>query len=182
MLRRINGGDMWDPNNWIEDDRECRIYGNDDLSIYAVVDWVHYIHLVQFRWSVHTKYVHRGRDRSQYYLRRNVSEFYDTDGERYESPITGKIVRNRRRVQYNVFLHQAVMDLAGIKPPTPDHKLIDHGDRDSLNCRLSNLSWVTHGENNNNANKRRVRNQAGVLVHANGVAGPRQPRALLADG
>lgn len=142
---RVDGDDIWDPNNWIEDEHECRIYGADDLGVYAVVDWIDYIALVQHRWSVHAV-----KGKPQLYLRRGVSEFFASDGEPFESPITGKLVRNRKRVQSNLFLHTAIVLRAKLEPPSPEHTIIDHKDRNTMNCRRINLHWATHKMNSQN--------------------------------
>jgi HNH endonuclease len=156
MLLRLEGPDIWDPNTWVPDEYEHRIYGDETLERYAIVDAIDYPYLCQFKWSVHSvNYgaLGTGRARKKFYLRRGVSEFYDSDGEPYESPITGKIIRNRRRVQRTEFLHQAVMRRMGIEPPTANHVIIDHRDRDTMNCRRSNLYWETHAGNQLNVER-----------------------------
>ena len=152
-LIKIRDGDPFDPNNWEPSDHEHRIYADESLEIYAVVDWVDYIYLCRFKWSVHVTRVHRGDKstaRHQLYLRRSVTEFWAPDGEPYESPLSGKIVRNRHRTTRTLFLHQEVMERKGDVPPSSDHNIIDHEDRDSLNCRRSNLRWLTVLDNRQN--------------------------------
>lgn len=152
---------MWDPRTWgSPDDREYRIYAP-DLETFALVSAIDYPYLCRFSWSIHTVNVGR-KDRSQFanvrkklYLRRGVSTFHAPDGERYESPIHGHIVRHRNRTQKNVFLHQEVMDRMGILPPTPEHVLIDHKNRNTLDCRRENLHWETHSGNTRNADRTR---------------------------
>lgn len=146
---------MWDPNTWVLDQHEHRIYADETLEVYAVVDAIDYPYLSQFRWSLHTKLERgvRGNRGTKKYLRRAVSTFHGPDGENYVSPIHGHVVRNRNRTTKNLFLHQAVMERKGDKPPTPAHKYIDHIDQDSMNCRRENLEWETKSGNTlNNRN------------------------------
>lgn len=123
------------------------------------MDAIDYPYLCRFKWSIHSINIgkkNRGvleNTRKKLYLRRGVSEFYGPDGEPYESPHTGYIVRHRRRVQRTEFLHQAVMRRMGIKPPTPKHTIIDHKDRNTWNCRRTNLHWQTHSGNTLNADR-----------------------------
>lgn len=151
MLLKINGGDMWDPNNWIPCDHEHRIYADDTLETYAIVDAIDYPYLAQFRWSLHSVKVGGEGRSTKRYLRRCVSTFHGPDGEQYVSPIHGHVVRNRNRTQKNVFLHQEVMERKGDKPPTPRHVIIDHIDRDSMHCRRHNLEWETKSGNARNS-------------------------------
>jgi len=144
-------GDPFDPNNWIKDDHEHRIYADETLELYAVVDWIDYIELCKYRWSVHTKNYGRYK-RPQVYLRRSVNEEIGS-ARRYECFITGKILENRQRIVRTLFLHQAVMQRMRILPPSPDHNIINHRDRNSMNCRRSNLFWATHLENSHNRSR-----------------------------
>lgn len=148
--------DMWDPRTWAADDHEHRIYADETLEVYAVVDAIDYPFLVQWKWSVHTLRVHSTLARKKFYLRRVQTTFFGPDGSPYESIYTGKLVRNRNRITQNVFLHTEVMRRKGTPPPTPDHKIIDHCDRDTMNCRRANLEWQTHKGNSDN---RQHRNQ-----------------------
>lgn len=149
-LIQIPKGDPFDPNNWILDDHECRIYADESLEIYAVVDWIDYIALCQYKWSIHSFRVRSNTVRRKFYLRRALAKIIAPEGEKYQSPTSGKIVRNQHRIQSNLFLHQAVMQRMGVPPPTPNHKMIDHKDRETMNCRRSNLEWATAKSNGNN--------------------------------
>ena len=101
--------------------------------------------------------------RPQFYLKRGISEFYGPDGEAYESPITGKLVRNRKRVQRTMFLHVEVMIRAGISPPSPEHKIVDHyPSRNTMNCTRLNLRWATILENRLNNDYRNGKHRAHV--------------------
>lgn len=153
MLLKVEGPDIWDPNNWDQDEHEHRIYGDQSLETYAVVDAIDYPYLCQFKWSIHTFRIGKrgstafSNTRKKFYLRRGVSEFHGPDGERYESPFTGYVVRHRNRVQRTVFLHQEIMQRMGALPPTPKHVIIDHKDRNTWNCRRENLHWLTRSGN-----------------------------------
>jgi hypothetical protein len=141
---------MWDPRTWRTDDHEYRIYSSWDIEgVYAIVDAIDYPYLSQYLWSIHDP-----KKINHPYLRRSVHIELAPEGAPYESRITGKIVRNRYRVQRNEFLHQAVMRLKGDEPPTPEHTTIDHRDRNTLNCRRANLVWATKKEQVLNARRR----------------------------
>lgn len=117
----------------------CEIYGSDDLSIFAIVDGEDYQYLAQWKWS--PKF---SRGDKKFYLRRNAQV---THQKEFWCEHMGRV---RNRTQRTLFLHQAVMALKGDAPPTPDHKVIDHIDGDSMNNRRSNLRWATVAENNTN--------------------------------
>jgi len=138
--------DVLDPNELdYPDQYEHRIYGSADLEIYAIVDWVDYLYFSRWRWSVHCT-----RGKKKLYLRRATNEMIAPSNGWYTNPETGRYVRNRPRVQRNLFLHQAIMERTGIPKPTPSHKLVDHGDRDTMNCRRNNLNWATTTMNRHN--------------------------------
>jgi hypothetical protein len=139
-MLRIVGDDMWDPRNWVPDDHEHRIYADESLETYAIVDARWYPYLCRFKWSIHDMRKHL---KGFTYLRRTITVFHGPDGEPYESPTSGKIVRNRKRTVYNRFLHQEVMLLTGIPQPTPEHTEVDHKSRNTLDCREGNLEWAT---------------------------------------
>lgn len=159
MVIKINGGDPFDPNNWIEDDHEHRIYSV-DLNIYVVVDWIDYIWLTQWRWSLH--------DPKQYertgaiYLKRVVTEFVMPEGPKYESPFSGKLVRNQHRIQRARFLHQEIMLRTGIPKPTPAHKEVDHINKVTRICKRFNLQWATRSMQVTSSNQGSVRGAARV--------------------
>ena len=124
--------DPFDPNTWVPDDHEYRIYASDDLSLYAIVDAIDYPYLVRWRWNAMRFHSDRRWSRKdKLYLRRGLD--YREDG-----------VRKVR----TVLLHVEVMRLSGKPPPTNAHVLVGHADDDSLNCRRVNLVWVTPSENN----------------------------------
>jgi hypothetical protein len=137
--------DFFDPRTWTDDNHEYRIYGTPSLDIFAVVDRIDYAWAAQWLWSIHTI-----KGKTSIYLRRGISEFWAPDGAQYESPISGRLVRNRQRRQSTLFLHAAIMERSGIAKPTEDHSLVDHIDRDTFNCRRGNLRWATKLINNRN--------------------------------
>lgn len=146
---RSDGLDFLNPNSWVPSNHEHRIYGTDDLSVYAIVDDVDYSWAVQWRWSIHSLKRSSDSPRRQIYLRRSTTETVGEEGEPYESPISGRLVRNRKRIQRNLFLHTAIMDRMGIVRPSPAH-IVDHKNRRTLDCRRKNLRWFTPKENSNN--------------------------------
>lgn len=120
--------DDWDPNVLLNTRDACRIYGDEKMTIFALVDEIDFSFLSQWRWS--PKWSRGGR---KVYLRRNV-----------------QIGPRATRIQRNLFLHQAVMERMGIKPPDEHHVLIDHRNGDSLDCRRANIRWATHKTNRHN--------------------------------
>lgn len=154
-MLKIVGDDMWDPNNWVEDDHEHRIYADETLEIYAVVDAIDYPYLSQFKWSVHDR---KKAARGHIYLKRNSCEFLEKDGEPYESRITGTMVRNRKRIVRTVFLHQDIMRRMKKRKPTKLHKEVDHRNRRMLDCRRKNLRWATRKQQVINSSKSRAGN------------------------
>jgi hypothetical protein len=150
---RINGGDPFDPNNWIPDDHEYRIYacidygGGDmraDPDLYVVVSKEDYSDLVRYRWNLHDRKKYERLGYIQ--LKRCTTEYLAPEGPRYISPTTGKLTRNYKRIQRSVFIHQEIMERTGIPRPSPKHKEVDHyPDRKTKNCRRENLRWATRG-------------------------------------
>jgi hypothetical protein len=144
MLEIAPGLDPWDPNNWSPSTHEHRIYADETLEVYAVVDAIDYPYLSQFKWSIHDR---KKAARGFVYLRRTTHEYMGPSGGLYESPITGALVRDKKRIQGNKFLHTEIMERTGIPKPTPKHNETDHRDRNTLNCRRINLIWATRSMN-----------------------------------
>lgn len=46
-----------------------------------------------------------------------------------------------------IYLHKVVCRMAHGEPPTPQHKIGDHDDGNSLDCRSHNLHWATPSMN-----------------------------------
>jgi hypothetical protein len=135
---------MWDPNTWGPDEHEHRIYADETLEHYAVVDAIDYSWCSQWLWSMHSrkKWERTGR----FYLRRAVTVFNAPDGERYTSPIHGHVVRNRNRTVTTRFLHTEILLRMGAVQPTPEHIEGDHINRQWWDCRRNNLRWATRKE------------------------------------
>lgn len=144
MLLKIVGDDMWDPNNWVPDTHEHRIYADEGLEHYCVVDAIDYPWCVQWAWSMLSR--KRWEKTGRFYLRRVITTFHAPDGEKYENPETGYIVRNRHRTATNRMLHTEILLRMGAEKPTPEHNEGDHIDRQTWNCRRSNLRWATRRE------------------------------------
>lgn len=155
---RINGGDPFDPNNWLPDDHEHRIYATDDLSAYVIVDAIDYPWLVQWKWTIHNR---RYYERTgQLYLKRTVTEITAPEGPKYISHLSGKLVRNFHRIQRTRFLHQEIMERTGIPRPSPKHKEVDHINKRTQNCKRDNLQWATRGMQVASSNLGTVRGKA----------------------
>lgn len=162
---RINGGDPFDPNNWLPDDHEYRIYSTDP-DIYVVVDKIYYQHLVQWQWTLHDRKLYERT--GAIYLKRVITEFTMPEGPKYESEFTGRLVRNMHRVQRARFIHQEIMLLTGIPKPSPKHKEVDHINSKTWICKAYNLQWATRGMQVAGSNRRRkgVNKQSGSNVVA----------------
>lgn len=131
-----NESAIWDPNTWSIPDHEFRIYGDERATTWAVVDEIDYHWAIQWRWNILT--MHGGIRIPKPYLRRSRGEWQGS----------------LRLRQDTLLLHVEIMKRTGVPPPSPKHRLVDHKNRDSLNCRRVNLHWVTHSMNNLNRNRK----------------------------
>jgi hypothetical protein len=120
--------DMWDPNNWGPTNHEFRIYGDDTLLHYVIVDEIDYAWAVQWRWTFTTFG----------YLKRSSVEGSRSDGS---------------RKWVSVYLHVEILRRMKKRQPTKRHTIGDHIDINPRNCRRSNLRWVTKGMNNSNTKR-----------------------------
>lgn len=116
--------DMWDPNTWVFPKREYRVYGDDRASVWAIVDEVDYAWLVQWKWATKPS-----REGKKIYLYRTVTQ---------------------RPTKHSLFMHVAIMERTGKKPPSEHHVVVDHRNGNSLDCRRENLRWATRSMNRRN--------------------------------
>lgn len=121
-------------------DTPFRIYGKADASIWAAVDEDDYNFFSQWLWSYSMSpggklYIKRSQGSGA--IRRVV------DGKM-------QVVGYQRGVGKTIYLHREIMIRSGVLPPTPEHKIVDHEDGNSLNAQKINLRWATIGMNNRN--------------------------------
>jgi hypothetical protein len=112
-----------------------RIYGRIDQSLWAIVDPEDFEFFSQWKWSYAS-----GPGGKFYIMRRSGNAMKIVDGFSMRMP--GK--------QRSIYLHREVMARTGIVQPSPKHKLVDHRNGNSLDCRRSNLRWATVSQNNKN--------------------------------
>lgn len=124
--------DPFDPRTWAEDDHEHRIYGNDALTIYALVDPEDYTWFARWRWSPKVS-----KGGKKVYLFRPQSD------------------RSRASRVVSLYLHVEIMKRTGIQPPSSLHTMTDHRNGNGLDCRRRNLRWATPRMNCLNRNGRR---------------------------
>ena len=91
-------------------------------GIYAVLDLEDWWDATVLRWGIG---VSRHKDFNKFY------------GRRTENGVT-------------IWLHKWVCERAHGPPPTSDHRIADHLDGNSLNCRHSNMRWATDQTNSQN--------------------------------
>lgn len=113
-------------------EHEYRIYGNAKASIWAIVDEEDYAFFMRWRWCP------KSCKRGKVYLRRAIGE--NLNGVRLRTS--------------SVYLHVEIMKRTGIEIPCPQHKLVDHLNGNSLDCRRINLRWATSSMNNRNLHGR----------------------------
>ena len=102
-----------------------------------MVDEEDYAWAAQFGWN--RKW---SRGDRKFYLRRAVTIIIGPD---YKCEQTGKRIQNRR--VETLLLHVAIItQRMGLVQPTPKH-IVGHLDDDAMNCRRSNLKWLTQAEN-----------------------------------
>jgi hypothetical protein len=121
-------------------DTPFRIYGKSDASIWAAVDEDDYRYFSQWLWSYSMS------PGGKIYVKRN------SGSGTIQKRIDGKrvTVAYRRGSGRTLYLHREIMIRSGVLPPTPEHKIVDHEDGNSLNAQKINLRWATIGMNNRN--------------------------------
>lgn len=145
MEGAVSDLDFLDPNNWVFNNHEFRIYADDYANDYALVDQEDYSFLIQWRWKPKTSKVHKGTKKPKIYLCRSVSEILGEDTYAED----GKRIRNR--YTQTLYLHEVVMERSGKSKPKTNKKLIiDHANGDGFDCRRRNLRWATISFNNKN--------------------------------
>lgn len=164
--------DFFDPRSWGDDPHEHRVYLTDDLELYAVVDAIDYPHCVMklnrlkahqpgretyipIRWSTLGIKWKNGMVNPKHYARRSTYEKIGEDGSKYESRITGTMVRNQQRTVKSEFLHQFIADRMGLV--VPEGFRLDHANGRTLDNRRRNIRVVSHAFN--------AANKGGKLKH-----------------
>jgi hypothetical protein len=115
--------DPFDPRAWNPVEHEWRIYGDDNASVWAVVDEEDYRLFAGSLWHAKRDYC------GKLYMRRS-------QGPRH----------NRQ----TLYLHIEIVRAWGLIPPSSKHIYVDHRNGDSLDNRRDNLRWATASMNNRN--------------------------------
>lgn len=136
--------DFFDPNTWVFEQREYRIYADDYGNDYAIVDQIDYQYLIQWRWRLKPSRRWKGTTKPKLYLSRPGHEQIGEDDFH-----NGFRIRNRK--QSTIFLHHVVAERANLpKLQTNKRLILDHADGDERHCRRHNLRWTTISFNNKN--------------------------------
>ena len=113
---------------------EHRIWLDDKCEIFCVVDEEDHAWALQWKWAA---------------IRNSTgTKFYAARSTR---------LHGRAGPQTRIYLHKAILERAGIEPPSPQHTIGDHRDGDSLNNRRSNLEWETPSGNRRNIYGRKTK-------------------------
>lgn len=128
--------DPWNPNliDFNLDTHEHRIYSSSNSELYAVVDYDDWLHFSKWSWKPGVSL------RGKVYLRRS-----------------GSFRVNGTRVSPSIYLHIEIQKRKGVEPPSTEHRIVDHRNGFSLDCRKSNLRWATRSMN--------ARNVMGIYAH-----------------
>lgn len=120
----------------VHDEGLRRIYGLSDLSLWCVVDEEDYRYLTEWLWS------YSRSPTGKMYIKRSTGNGAVTRDGKQVGWIRGR--------QKSIYVHRVVMLRAGIAPPSPKHRIVDHINGNSLDCRRKNLRWATLSQNNQN--------------------------------
>lgn len=121
--------DPFDPNGWEQPSKEFRVYLDDRAETFALVDEEDYHWAIKWRWNI------KRCKRLKEYARRAVSTYHE-GGE--------------RKGARSIYLHIEIMKRTSVQPISANHKLVDHRNGKSLDCRRKNLRWATHSMNSYN--------------------------------
>src|SRR5262245_50029568 len=107
LIEELRDPDPFDPRyiEWPKDDDVCRMYGDDNGVLEALVDRIDYEWAIQWRWCW------KFSRPDKYYLRRAWRP--PGPGSSLLRPVT-------------LLLHVEIQKRTGIEPPTPAHRLVDH--------------------------------------------------------
>jgi hypothetical protein len=117
-----------------------RIWLDDKELRYAIVDWEDYVWALQWLWGA--KPNSRGKVFYAYRAANSGEVRYRARPNRPGLSKDYKVI--------SVFLHVEIMKRTGKRRPTKAHTIVDHKNRDSLDCRRRNLRWATVSMNNHN--------------------------------
>jgi hypothetical protein len=129
MLMRVVD-DFFDPRSWIEQEHEHRIYLDDRLDRWAIVDYEDWLWACRWRWSAK--------------IARGGNKIYA-----YRTGTTGSIEKESI-YRWSIYLHVAIMERSGIKRPSSKHSMVDHRNGKELDCRKANLRYATPSMNRRN--------------------------------
>lgn len=121
---------IFNPNNWVDDpDYVYRLQcGNSHVE--ALLDYEDYVYFSKWKWA---SKISKGGKKVYFY---RTSCYYE-DGA---------------KINFSIYLHKVVHERTGAIPPTSDHNIVDHRNGNSLDCRRTNLRWVTPSMNRKNVN------------------------------
>lgn len=131
------------PHFNVEGDNLCRIYLKNDATLWVVVDRIDFTFFSKWKWSWSST------PRGKLYAQRSIGGNSYTLGD-------GSKARGQSR---SLYLHRAIQIRTGRIQPTPEHKIVDHRDGNSLDCRRFNLRWSTVSMNNENIPGSEVRKE-----------------------
>lgn len=123
--------DFLDPNTWdilLFAPHEHRIYLDDTLEVYAIVDEIDYAWAVQWRWCAKR----------------------DPNGKVYARRAQGVNRGGKRLKTFTVYLHVEIMKRMRKRRKSKMQVLVDHRNGRSLDCRRDNLRHATYQQNNAN--------------------------------